>query len=128
MSTSPPAQPQKPETRLGKRTEQILKNLWEPLDLIGRSLAGELWRTLYLTIQDAIALSLLLRIPSAISYLIIGKSFSSFDVCLQESAFGASRYACFIIVISDFMLWMLLAFRLFGRFFADFLNVMRSRR
>jgi hypothetical protein len=59
-----------PKTRLGRRTEVILKNIWEPLDFLGKSLMGDLWRTTYLSIQDAIALSTLLQVPGLIGKVI----------------------------------------------------------
>ncbi len=80
---------------------------------------GDLWRMFYSTVQDAIALSLLLKIPGIVGFWIIGKQFSDYQVCLQESAWGASRYACFVIVTSDFLLWIVLAGRIFGRFWAE---------
>ncbi len=80
-------QPPQQQTASGRRTEKILISVWEPLDLLGSTLIGELWRTVYLSIQDAIALSVLLRIPGLIGHWIIGKDFSRFDVCLQENAF-----------------------------------------
>uniref|UniRef100_A0A0C1RCG1 Uncharacterized protein n=2 Tax=Cyanophyceae TaxID=3028117 RepID=A0A0C1RCG1_9CYAN len=107
------------KTKAGKRIEAFLKNVWKPMDLVGQSLMGDYWRTVYLSIQDAIALYILLRIPDLIGQLIFGKSFSSFDVCLKENALGASFYACFIMVISDFLLWLVIAGRIIGRFLAD---------
>ncbi|WP_164929128.1 hypothetical protein [Gloeobacter violaceus] len=91
----------------------------ESIDPIGRALMGDFWRIVYLTIQDAIALSVLLRIPGLIVEWIIGRSFASFDVCLDENPLGPAFYACFIIVISDFLLWALLAVRIIVRFVKD---------
>lgn len=102
----PPAQPDPSlpvlKTATGRFTQQVLMHIWEPLDVLGRSLMGDLWRTVYLSVQDAIALSTLLQLPGLVGRIIIGKDFASFDVCLQENALGVSRYACFIIVTSDF--------------------------
>jgi hypothetical protein len=124
--TQPP-NPQQPKTRSGQRIEKCLDNILEPLDLIGQRLMGELWRTFYLSVQDAIALSCLLQIPGLIGRWIIGKEFSSFDVCLQENALGASRYACFIIVASDFLLWIVLAGRIVGRFWEDVRSLRKKK-
>jgi hypothetical protein len=128
---NPPPTQQQPtsqqQTTLGRRTKRILMNVWEPLDLLGSALMGDLWRTVYLSIQDAIALSVLLRIPSAIGHWIIGKDFSSFDACLQENALGASRYACFIIVASDFALWIVLAGRIIGRFWVELSDLRKNK-
>jgi hypothetical protein len=69
--------------------------------------------------QDAIALSVLLQVPSWLGKIIIGKDFASYDLCLKESPLGVTRYACYIMVTSDFLLWILLAFRILGRFIAE---------
>jgi len=122
-------QPVQPTTRLGKGTEVILKNIWEPLDLLGKSLMGDLWKTTYLSIQDAIDLSILLQVPGLIGQWIIGKSFSDFSICLKESALSPTRYACFIIVASDFLLWIVLAGRIIGRFcWADLKDLRQGKR
>jgi hypothetical protein len=105
-----------PVTRSGKQTKQMLRGFWESLDHLGQGLMGDLWRTVYLSIQDAIALAVLLKLPSLVGQLIISKDFSSFDLCLKENPFGVARYACYIIVTSDFLLWILLGFRILGRF------------
>ncbi|MDJ0706589.1 MAG: hypothetical protein QNJ46_25240 [Leptolyngbyaceae cyanobacterium MO_188.B28] len=120
---SPSQQPPQPQSVSGRLAKKLLVNIWEPSDLLGKGLLGDLWRTTYLSIQDAIALSILLRIPGLIGRLIIGKEFNGFDVCLQENALGASRYACFIIVTSDFGLWFILAVRIIGRFWADLSDI-----
>ncbi|WP_013322529.1 hypothetical protein [Gloeothece verrucosa] len=122
-----PPNPQRPKTSWGQRIESILENILEPLDLIGQRLMGGLWRTFYESVQDAIALSLLLQIPSLIGRIIIGKEFSSYDVCLQENALGSSRYACFIIVTSDFLLWIVLAGRILARFLVDFKSLLPKK-
>jgi hypothetical protein len=113
-------------TETGKRTERLLLNIWEPLDLLGQGLMGSLWRTVYLSIQGAIALGVLLKLPSLVGHIIIGKDFSSFDVCLLENALGVARYACFIIITADFCLWIILAGRIIGRFWADLLELKRG--
>ncbi|QLE42252.1 hypothetical protein FD723_18710 [Nostoc sp. C052] len=127
QSQSPQTPPQKPpkQTKAGQHTEELLLGIWEPVDLLGQSLMGDYWKIVYLSIQDAIALYILLKIPDLLGQLILGKSFSDFGVCLQENALGASRYACFIIVTSDFLLWIVIAGRIIGRFWAD-LNDLRN--
>ena len=112
MSQTPDPNSSPPKSLWGKRIEKLLDNILEPIDLVGQRLLGDLWKTLYFSIQDAIALGLLLQIPSFIGKIIIGKDFSSFDICLEENALGTSRYACFIIVTSDFLLWIILAGRI----------------
>lgn len=119
QNPTPPQQSSQLKTKWGRRTEAFLEQVSEPLDVLGKRLMGDLWRTFYLTVQDAIALSLILQVPGIIGQLILGKSFSSFDVCLQENPLGVNRYACFIIVASDFLLWIVLAGRIIGRFIGD---------
>lgn len=126
MSQAPDPNSSSPKSLWGKRIERFLDNILEPIDLVGQRLLGDLWKTFYLTVQDAIALGLLLQIPSFIGRIIIGKDFSSFDVCLQENALGPSRYACFIIVTSDFLLWIVLAGRIIARFIVDLKNLRRK--
>jgi hypothetical protein len=109
----------KPLTKTGKRTQAFLTGFWEFLDQFGQALMGDLWRTVYLSIQDAIALGVLLQVPSWVGRIIIGKDFASFDLCQLESPLGVTRYACYIIITSDFLLWILLASRILGRFLAE---------
>jgi hypothetical protein len=121
------SQPVQTQTKLGKRTEKFLMNIWEPLDKVGQALMGDYWKTVYLSIQDAIALYILLKIPDVLGQWILGKSFSDFGVCLKENALGASRYACFIIVISDFLLWIIIAGRTIGRFLTDLKDLRKGK-
>jgi hypothetical protein len=110
--------------------ERVLKNIFDPIDRVGNFLFGNLWRVIYLTIQDAIAIGILLQIPNWIGQLIIGREFSSFSVCLAEDPFGIERYACYFIVTSKFTLWILLAGRIIGhigRFLADFYSLKRRK-
>ncbi|MEM9542020.1 MAG: hypothetical protein AAGA60_21305 [Cyanobacteria bacterium P01_E01_bin.42] len=88
---------------------------------------GGLWRTLYLTVQDALALSFILQIPSAIGQWVLGKDFSGFDVCLQENALSPNHYACFVIVSSNFLLWIVLAGRILGRFLEDISGLRKAK-
>ncbi|MEH2212851.1 hypothetical protein [Nostoc sp.] len=110
-----------------EKAEKFLATVLAPIDVFGKALMGDLWKTFYESIQDAIALSLLLQIPSLIGRWILGKEFSGFDVCMQESQFGVNRYACFIIVISDFCLWIVLAGRIISRFLSD-LNQLLAKK
>jgi hypothetical protein len=106
-------------TDLESTFPQGVTQIWEAVDQVGHLLMGDLWQTVYQSIQDAIALSVLLKIPSGVGQIIIGKDFASYDLCLQESPLGVTRYACYIMVTSDFLLWILLAFRILGRFIAE---------
>ena len=126
MSQTPDPNSSPPKSLWGKRIERFLDNILEPIDLVGQRLLGDLLKTFYLTVQDAIALGLLLQIPSFIGKIIIGKDFSSFDVCLKENALGPSFYACFIIVGADVLLWISLAGRIIARFNRDFKNLWRK--
>ncbi len=123
--TPPPSSPtpveQSPSanTNLGKFTQKVVMNVLEFVDQVLYGLMGPLGRTVFGSIQDAIAIGIILKLPGLIGEIIIGKDFSGFDICLQESPWGVSRYACFIIVASDFLLWIVLAGRIIGRFWAD---------
>lgn len=117
-----------PKTKVARGIEKFLDQVLEPLDVLGQRVLGDLWRTFYLAIQDAIALAFLLQIPGWLGHLITGKNFSSFDTCLQENALSVSRYACFIIVISDFLLWIVIAGRAIIRFWQDSRNLTKNNR
>ena len=121
MSLQIPSEPPPPKKILSprKKAEIALSNLLVPFDVLGKAIMGDLWKTLYESVQDAIALSLLLHIPSLIGKWILGKEFSGFDACMFENPFGIDRYACFIIVASDFCLWIVLAGRVICRFLSD---------
>ena len=114
VEQSPPV-----NTRSGTFIQKVVMNVLEIVDQVFYALMGKLGRTVYGSLQDAIALSILLKLPGLIGQIIIGKDFSSFDICMLESPWGSSRYACFIIVASDFLLWIVLAGRIIGRFWAD---------
>ncbi|MBD2387251.1 hypothetical protein H6G32_17825 [Cylindrospermum sp. FACHB-282] len=106
-------------TRWGKSAKTLVMNVSEFVDQLLYGLMGDLGRTVYASIQDAIALGILLKVPGLIGQIILGKDFSSFDICLTENAWGSARYACFIIVASDFLLWIVLAGRIIARFWVD---------
>lgn len=99
MSHTP--DPNAPKTSSGQKTEKILNNILEPLDLVGQRIFGELWRTFYESVQDAIALSLRICLVM---------------MCVTGSLLSPSRYACYIIVTSDFLLWIVLVGRVLARF------------
>jgi hypothetical protein len=61
--SNPNSNPSELKTQTGKRVQRLLLNVWEPLDVLGQGLMGDLWRTVYLSVQDAIALSILLQLP-----------------------------------------------------------------
>jgi hypothetical protein len=119
-SSPTPVVPSPPvSTTLGTYTQKLVMNVLEFVDQVLYGLMGPLGRTVYGSIQDAIAIGIILKLPGLIGEIIIGKDFSGFDICLQESPWGVSRYACFIIVASDFLLWIVLGGRIIGRFWAD---------
>ena len=95
--------------------EQVLEKAGESIDPIGKALMGQLWRDVYETFQDAIALSLLFVIPGVIVKFFTGVDYSDFDQCLAISASSINRYACFVIVASGFLLWIIVTGRIIGR-------------
>ncbi|WP_293341323.1 hypothetical protein [Microcoleus sp. CAWBG58] len=120
QSSPTPVEPSPPvSTKLGTFTQKLVMNVLEVVDQVLYGLMGQLGRTVFGSIQDAIAIGILLKLPGLIGEKIIGKDFSSWDICLKENFLGSSFYACFIIVTSDFMLWIVLGGRIIGRFRAD---------
>jgi hypothetical protein len=122
MST-PPTPPRYPPSKIPltprEKAEKALAAVFDPVDVIGKAFMGDLWKIFYDSVRDAIALSLLLQIPGLIGTWILGKEFSGFDACMQENPLGVNCFACFIIVASDFCLWIVLAGRIISRFLQD---------
>jgi hypothetical protein len=131
--TQPKQKPSPPKTStsgrksFANRTEKVLIAVLDPIDVIGDKVMGDLWRTFYLSVQDAISLACLIQIPSLIGKFIIGKEYNSFKVCLSEDALGSNRYACFVIVAADFGLWAVLAGRMLIRFIQDFMDLSKKQ-
>jgi len=53
MSQTPDPNSSPPKSLWGKRIERFLDNILEPIDLVGQRLLGDLWKTLYFSIQTA---------------------------------------------------------------------------
>ncbi|WP_083305298.1 hypothetical protein [Moorena producens] len=99
----------------------LMQHIWTSVDKLGKALLGDMWRSVYLSLQDAIALLVILYIPSLIGQLILTNTFLDFSVCM-ESAIGVQFYASLIIGAANFLLWILMAGRIIGRLWADFNN------
>jgi hypothetical protein len=111
--------PPKPKTPLGRKVENFFITISDPIDVIGSKVFGDLWRQLYMAVQDAIALAFLLKVPGAVGALVVGKDFTGWDVCMKLNPYSVEFFACFIIVASDFSLWVLLLGRMLGRFLSE---------
>lgn len=97
------------------------------IDVVGSKLLGDLWETLYLSIQDALVLGLLMQVPDKVGYWITGRKFTGLDMCIQEDSWlSVNRYVCFVMVLSNFALWGVLAARIFVRCVQD-LRKLRQR-
>lgn len=115
------------QTVLGKLFKLLLGNVEEAIQLVGITLMGQLWPRVYATIQDAIAISVLQRVPGFISSQIAGINFQDFDTCItQESFTSVGFYACCVIVSSKISLWVVLGARVARRFFDTFLEQNKS--
>lgn len=107
---------------------RILDSWLSILHVVGKSIFGPLWLTLFESIQDAIALGLLVRIPSLLSQWVLGREFSGLDVCWSNNtAWSVARYACIAVVLSDYTLWAVLIPRIIFRFCRDFKNLFRGQ-
>ncbi|WP_293351901.1 MULTISPECIES: hypothetical protein [unclassified Microcoleus] len=95
----------------------------EVVDQVFYMFFGSFGRTVFGSIQDAIALSILFKLPSLIFQIISAKKFADFTSCLQESPWGSSFYFCFIIVGSEFLSLILIAGRIIARSWADWKNL-----
>ena len=98
------------------KVEKLLEQAGEIIDPIGKAIFGSLWRDVYETLQDAIALCFLFSIPGWIGKLILEADYSGFDQCYQGwNALNVNRYACYVIVGSGFVLWIVVAGRILGK-------------
>ena len=98
-----------------KKINKVEKFIEKRIDPYGEALMGELWRVVFETIQDTIALSILIVIPGVILKLFANADYSDFAQCLAISALNVSRIICFVIVGSGFLLWTVLGGRFIGR-------------
>ncbi|MEZ2317846.1 MAG: hypothetical protein ACBR15_02440 [Microcoleus sp.] len=114
VEQSPPV-----NTRSGKLTQKVVMNVLEFVDQVFYGLMGPLGRTVYGSIQDAIALGILVKLPGLIFQTISDKKFDDFTSCSHESPWGSSFYFCFIIIGSDFLLLIVILGRTFIRFWRD---------
>jgi len=123
QSSPPPLQQSPPATtRLGLLTKKVAINIVEVLDQLLWALDRILWivmgklgRTVYVSIQEAIALSIILTIPGLIYKLILGKDFSGYHACMLENALDTSWLACYVIVTFKDLFWLLIFGRFIGR-------------
>ncbi|MEO1686185.1 MAG: hypothetical protein AAFS06_23380 [Cyanobacteria bacterium J06631_12] len=107
---------QKPDERVAA----ILDTWLSILHVIGKRVFGPLWMTFFESVQDAIALGLLVKIPTLLSIWVLKKEFSGWNVCwAQYGVWDTSRYACFAVVLSDYTLWAVLIPRILCRFLRD---------
>jgi len=88
--------------------------------VVGKRFFGPLWMTLFESVQDAIALGLLVQVPSLLSKFVLGQEFAGLDACwINGNVWSISRYACAAIVLSDYTLWAVLIPRILVRCFRD---------
>jgi hypothetical protein len=107
--------------QLKDRIDKFLTNVFDVIDVVGKKILGGWWETVYLSIQDALAMGLLIQVPDKLGHLITGKTFNSLDACAQEGSWGnVNRYVCFVMVSSNFILWFILAARIIIRNILDF--------
>ncbi|EGJ28619.1 MULTISPECIES: hypothetical protein [Moorena] len=114
----------RPKTRSGKVINELLINIWEPLDQLGKALIGDLWRDVYLTIQDAIGLGILYVIFGWIFHWITKENFTSFDQCWNTwSVWEVNRYFCLVVVLLAFSSCITLCGRILKRLLKDMINL-----
>ena len=103
------------QTILGCSFKRLLLMLWDPLNVLGTCLMGQkLWSQVTEEVQEAIALCLLLQLPDLIGQLILQANFSSLTMCSKD-IWSVNRYACIVIVASDYLLWLTIGARILTR-------------
>ncbi|MEM9008521.1 MAG: hypothetical protein AAGE59_34050 [Cyanobacteria bacterium P01_F01_bin.86] len=123
-SPDPAETGQKPDEIVAKTLDTWLSTI----HAIGERTFGLLWLTLFESVQDAITLGLLVRIPGLLSNWVLDKEFAGLDTCwLENNVWSVSRYACFTVVLSDYALWGVLIPRILFRFYRDLKNLFKEK-
>lgn len=116
------------KTRLAKKVDRLMTSVLEPIDVVGKHLLGEWWRQIVAATQDAIAISVLLLIPSWI-FETLDHDFSTLGDCWDFlysaniiswstlANFDPKAIACTAVIAADCCFWLLF----FGRTIARFL-------
>ncbi|NER89933.1 hypothetical protein [Moorena sp. SIO3A2] len=118
----------RPKTRYGKIINELLINIWEPLDEVGKALIGDLWRDVYLTIQDAIGLGFLYVVFGLIFKWITQENFTGFDQCVETwNVWEVNRYFCLVVVLLAFSSCITLFGRVLKRLLTDLIDLARKK-
>ncbi|NEZ57845.1 hypothetical protein DXZ20_19790 [Leptolyngbyaceae cyanobacterium CCMR0081] len=103
------------QTILSYSFKRLLLILWDPINILGTCLMGQrLWSQVTEEVREAIALCLLLQLPDLIGQLILQENFSSLIMCPKD-IWSVNRYACIVIVTSDYLLWLTIGARILTR-------------
>lgn len=103
-------------TPLADKVQKQLNTGIDVLHVIGKTILGSLWMTLFESTQDAIVLGLLVKIPTFFSEWVLGKKFSGLDACWQgTNIWSIDRYSCYAVVAAEFSLWVPLIIRILRR-------------
>ena len=120
MSAATPAQPPgrtgRRKTKFAKKVDFFLRQIIDPIDVIGSTIFGEWWKPFVLMIQDAIAIGCITWIPDKIFELISsGRKFSTLDNCMEIAKTDPLFLACHGVVFSAYCFWLIFLGRTFGR-------------
>lgn len=100
----------------------FLVNAGNFLGRFGKFFLGDFRNDVYTTIQEAIALYLLFKIPGWIGQFITGQDYAGFDQCMAWTQWNVNRYACYAIVASGFSLWIVIIGRIIFRLIKNLLK------
>ncbi|NEP53137.1 MAG: hypothetical protein F6K65_31790 [Moorea sp. SIO3C2] len=118
----------RPKTKYGKIINELIINIWELLDELGKALIGDLWRDVYLTIQDAIGLGFLYVVFGWIFKWITQESFTGFDQCVETwNVWEVNRYFCLNVVLLAFISCITLFVRFLKRLLTNLIYLVRNK-
>ena len=103
-----------------ERLKPTLKLGLESINSVGSFLLGDLWKTFCLSVQDALAVGLVLLLPRLIGSILQYGEFERISDCHTLDIDSPRTLACYVIVSSGFLAWILIAGRFLGRFIKDF--------
>jgi len=101
---------------LDKYVERKINAALAVLHVVGKAVLGPLWMVLFESVQDAVVLGLLVKVPAQLSEFVLKTNFSGLDQCWSGySAWDVNRYACSGVVISSYVMWATLIPRILYR-------------
>jgi hypothetical protein len=130
QSFQQPNSPRPAKSKAGKWIENVLIEIWEPIDIFGKNLMTEFWwRNICEGIQETIGTLAYLSLPGLLGWIFFRENFSGFNICidkLNKNSLEVAPYMCFITVASEFLALPIVVLRIYLRLKKNFSSLNRS--